>query len=135
MYLLWMKERHRGTHANIEEYTRRNTRFRVHSYTQLKPSPEIIPYLKRAGFSNVAKIGCLNIDSRLVVALLERWRPKTHIFHLPTGECTITLEDVSMLLGLRVNGKAVNGTTQLGNNVYLDNLGIDPPTDKKMGIL
>lgn len=115
--------------------TPRNTRFRVHSHTQLKPSPEIIPYLERAGFSNVTKIDCLNIDSRLVVALLERWRPETQTFHLSTGECTITLDDVSMLLGLRVNGKAVNGTTQLDNNVYLDNLGIDPPTDKKMGIL
>ncbi|MBA0765831.1 hypothetical protein Gotri_014953, partial [Gossypium trilobum] len=44
-----------------------------------------------------------------VCALVERWRPKTHTFHLPCGECTITLKDVSIQIGLRVNGKVVTG--------------------------
>ena len=33
-------------------------------------------------------------------ALVDRWRPETHKFHLPVGEMTSTLQDVSMLLGL-----------------------------------
>ncbi|CAK8563590.1 unnamed protein product [Lathyrus sativus] len=63
--------------------------------------------------------------------MLERWRPETHTFHLPTGECTITLEDVSMLLGLRVNGKAANGPTQVGGDVYMEHLGVEPTTSDK----
>ncbi|KAF1891541.1 hypothetical protein Lal_00012434 [Lupinus albus] len=43
--------------------------------------------------------------------LTERWRPETHTFHLPCGECTITLEDVSLQLGMNVNGLPVTGPT------------------------
>ncbi|KAH1122140.1 hypothetical protein J1N35_005300 [Gossypium stocksii] len=43
---------------------------------------------------------------------VERWRPETHTFHLPCGECTITLEDVQLQLGLPVDGYTVIGSTQ-----------------------
>ncbi|MBA0682361.1 hypothetical protein Goari_024086, partial [Gossypium aridum] len=42
-------------------------------------------------------------------ALVERWRPETHIFHLPCGECTITLENISLQFGLPVNGEVDMG--------------------------
>ncbi|MBA0749174.1 hypothetical protein Gogos_003132, partial [Gossypium gossypioides] len=40
------------------------------------------------------------LDLTLLSALVERWRPETHTFHLPYGECTITLEDVQLQLGI-----------------------------------
>jgi hypothetical protein len=39
-------------------------------------------------------------DSSLIAAFLDWWRPETHSFHLPIGEMTVSLEDVSMLFGL-----------------------------------
>ena len=45
----------------------------------------------------------------MFTTLVERWRPKTHTFHLPWGKCTITLEDVARHLGIRVDGRAVIG--------------------------
>ncbi|KAF1862276.1 hypothetical protein Lal_00026802, partial [Lupinus albus] len=44
-------------------------------------------------------------DSSLITVVVERWRPETHTFHLPCGECTITLEDVSLQLGVNVTGR------------------------------
>ncbi|MBA0765808.1 hypothetical protein Gotri_014945 [Gossypium trilobum] len=35
------------------------------------------------------------------------WRPETHTFHLPCGECTITLEDVALQLGLPMDGLVI----------------------------
>ncbi|MBA0850697.1 hypothetical protein Goshw_004605, partial [Gossypium schwendimanii] len=37
--------------------------------------------------------GC-KLDSKLINVYIERWRPETHTFYLPCGECTITLDDV-----------------------------------------
>jgi hypothetical protein len=39
-----------------------------------------------------------------ITALVDRWRPKTHSFHLRTGEMTVTLEDIAMILAVPIEG-------------------------------
>ncbi|KAM7486437.1 hypothetical protein LguiA_002446 [Lonicera macranthoides] len=39
--------------------------------------------------------------------MVERWRQETHTFHLPVRECSITLQDVALLLGLPIDGLVV----------------------------
>nr|KYP37757.1 Serine/threonine protein phosphatase 7 long form isogeny [Cajanus cajan] len=51
----------------------------------------------------VAEMSYFPIDHHLILALVELWRPETQTFHMKFGECTIMLEDVSILLGLKVH--------------------------------
>ncbi|XP_072076888.1 protein MAIN-LIKE 1-like [Arachis hypogaea] len=71
----------------------------------------IIPYLERAGLYHQARLNThwFWLDEPLVSAFIERWRPETHTFHMPFGECTITLQDVAYQLGLPVDSQAVSG--------------------------
>ena len=73
----------------------------------------IIPLLQQAGFYGVVHLGFISLNWHLITAFIERWGPKTHTFHLPQGECTITLKDITILLGLPVDGVAVTSNTSL----------------------
>ncbi|MFQ6640190.1 hypothetical protein Gotur_017021 [Gossypium turneri] len=77
------------------------------------PSSLIENYLKEASFWHMANIGWgYKLDPKLISAFIKRWRPETHTFHLPCKECTITLEDVQLQLGLPVDGSVLIGSTQ-----------------------
>ncbi|KAG9444956.1 hypothetical protein H6P81_016296 [Aristolochia fimbriata] len=72
----------------------------------------MLPYIEAAGFSALHRVQWLRLDKPLITALVERWRSETNTFHLVNSEITITLEDVAVLLGLRVDGDAVTGSTR-----------------------
>lgn len=77
-----------------------------------RPDPRIEPYLRQSGFYGLSCISFIQLDWHLITALVERWRQETHTFHMPHGECTITLQDVAIQFGLPVNGKALTGSIQ-----------------------
>ena len=52
-----------------------------------------------------------HIDRALVSAFVERWLPETNTFHLPFGEMTITLDDVSAIIGIPVVGTPIHTPT------------------------
>uniref|UniRef100_A0A1U7W273 Serine/threonine-protein phosphatase 7 long form homolog n=1 Tax=Nicotiana sylvestris TaxID=4096 RepID=A0A1U7W273_NICSY len=67
----------------------------------------VVAHLQATGFYTIFELGRMQLDWSLITALVERWRPETHVFHLSTGDATITLEDVQVLDGLRVDGQVV----------------------------
>ncbi|XP_070005499.1 serine/threonine-protein phosphatase 7 long form homolog [Nicotiana sylvestris] len=67
----------------------------------------VVTRLQATGFYTIFELGRMQLDWSLITALVERWRPETHTFHLPTGEATITLENVQVLYGLRVDRRAI----------------------------
>ncbi|QHO43157.1 uncharacterized protein DS421_5g160430 [Arachis hypogaea] len=71
----------------------------------------IVPYLERVGLYYLARLNTrwFWLDEPLVNAFIERWRPEMHTFHMPFGECTITLQDVAYQLGLTVDSLPVSG--------------------------
>ncbi|KAG8499661.1 hypothetical protein CXB51_006073 [Gossypium anomalum] len=75
------------------------------------PDARLMPYLELAGFESAALIRTFDLRYNLISALVERWRPETHTFHLPCGECTVTLEDVALQLGLPIDGSPVTGVS------------------------
>ena len=74
------------------------------------------------------------IDWPLITCLVERWWPKTHTFHVPIGEMTITLQDVAIILGLRIDEPAVIGTCVLDvAELCGELLGVTQPADALRG--
>ena len=73
----------------------------------------VLNIVKRVGLEGLHRTPSREIDHNLITAFVERWRPKTHTFHLPHGETTITLKDVKVLLGIPIDGEAIVGTTDL----------------------
>jgi hypothetical protein len=50
-----------------------------------------------------------------LTALIDRWRPETHSFHLPCGEMTVTLEDWGMITAMPIEGQALTGRVERTN--------------------
>ncbi|XP_072089574.1 serine/threonine-protein phosphatase 7 long form homolog [Arachis hypogaea] len=74
-------------------------------------SPIVETHLRETGYYHVSHIGIVQCQSAMINALIERWRPETHTFHFLVGECSVSLEDVAMILGLLTNEIPVTGPT------------------------
>ncbi|XP_039841332.1 protein MAIN-LIKE 2-like [Panicum virgatum] len=123
-------ERHRGRIHEERTEVLKPLRPRLHK--PLTWDDRYAPYFKRAGFLLLAWLvnaGLPRMDNAALTALVDRLRPETHTFHLPAGEMTVTLQDVAMLFGLRIDGRAVTGT--ICPNGWRDRvellLGVHPP--------
>ena len=79
------------------------------------------PMLVGMGLWQVSQMHIDKLDPALITALVERWRPETHTFHMPTGEITITLQDVAVMWGLPIDGPPVTGKSDVMLNHHLTN--------------
>ncbi|KAH1199659.1 Serine/threonine-protein phosphatase 7 long form [Glycine max] len=113
--VLWMQPKHVSEHVwNGEPDRKLHIRRAVPTYQGEEQIPEeIVPLLWQCGFYWIMKMGYLKINAALISAFIERWRPETHMFHLRCGEATITLQDMSILLGLRTDGAPLIGSKNL----------------------
>ena len=78
----------------------------------------------------MATLGFIRLDWSLITALVERCRSETHTFHLPVGECIITLQDVAVQFGLPIDGEPVTGRVRLNWVALCERLlGVIPPPE------
>ena len=90
----------------------------------------ICPYMIHAGFYGVYRLGHIMIDWPLITCLVERWQPKTHTFYVPIRVMMITLQDVAIILGLRIDEPAVTKTCVIDvAELCGELLGVTPPVD------
>lgn len=114
LLFLHAKHRARGIYTGAIEDRQLTIRRCDASLWDHVPIPnEVNNYVRQAGFANVIGGGRIFIDHALITALVERWRPETHTFHLPIGEATVTLQDVEVLWGLHIDGSPVIGNDEM----------------------
>ncbi|KAF1869525.1 hypothetical protein Lal_00017100 [Lupinus albus] len=104
---------------------------RMRHVNMFDEEPLLNDILQLTGFSKLSSLRSFNIDPCLITALVERWRLETHTFHLPHGECTITLEDVSLQIGVNVNGLPLAGPTYFDWNEICEELLGKVPSDEQ----
>src|SRR6185369_678962 len=66
--------------------------------------------LREAGLLTLGRLvegGPIQLDRSLLMALVDRWRPETHTFHVPCGEVAPTPQAVAYPLGLPIVGAVV----------------------------
>lgn len=64
--------------------------------------------------------------------------PETHTFHLPIGDMTITLQNIAMILGLRIHRPLITGTCEIDWSLLCSELlgVVSPPSQiRSLGIL
>jgi len=90
--------------------------------------------IDQAGFGHVLKVDNMKINHLMVTTLCERWRIETHTFHMPLGETTVTLEDVSLQLGVPIDDEPLTSGSS-GNLLKLcqELLGDIPPENMFTG--
>ena len=95
----------------------------------------VIDIIKLLRLEGLFRAPSREIDHCLILALVERWRPETHTFHLPHGEISITLQDVEVIYELPIEGEVLVGPTVVvdGNwsQLCMELLGFTPVNDNK----
>ena len=83
--------------------------------------PRVMEAVELAGFGALCRAGHTLVDHHLITALVERWRPETHTFHLHCGETTIILSDIAILWGLRIDGEPITfGLAHMLRGAWID---------------
>jgi hypothetical protein len=91
---------------NLNYYTRWYHNL-LSTHRQMRLDEWVQPYLFQISFLYVNCLDHFNIDLDLIYALIGRWRHETHTFYHRRREMTPTLQDMVILLGLPIDGRAV----------------------------
>lgn len=77
-----------------------------------EPHKLIIHYLKGVSFYHISQFEIFTFVPAFVFALVEWWRLETYRFHLLSDEATLTLTDVALLTGFRMDEHPIMGISE-----------------------
>ncbi|CAL1413774.1 unnamed protein product [Linum trigynum] len=89
--------------SEYQFYTRQGgvDRLRLYKFS----TPRVENLVRASNLYHLSSCMMHSVDYPLLEAFIERWQPDTNTFHMPFGEMTITLHDVSFLLQIPVDGE------------------------------
>jgi len=64
--------------------------------------------LKESGLLDLVYLGYATVPHALLMTLCERWHTEISSFHMPLGEMTTTLDDVTCLMHLPIKGRMLS---------------------------
>nr|XP_023892649.1 serine/threonine-protein phosphatase 7 long form homolog [Quercus suber] len=114
---------------SIQTVLRRQPMYRSSLLWDARLEGEIAAYITDARLDGLLQVPHMDLDHTLITALVERWRPETHSFHLSHGEMTITLQDMEVIMGVPVDGLPVVEYTDRNDWAHFcwEMLGHNPP--------
>lgn len=99
---------HRAVHMTERTTDLHPLKIRYHGTVDIPYDERYTEFIQPTGllpFISLVSRGGPNMNPSALTALVDRWRPETHTFHLRAGEMAPTLQDVSMILGLPIQGE------------------------------
>lgn len=81
------------------------------TYKWMKLHERAKPYMLQTVFLYINCLEHIKLDYELIHILIERWRHKTHTFHLKHRKMTPTLQDVVVLLGFLIDERTITFTS------------------------
>nr|XP_051226564.1 protein MAIN-LIKE 1-like [Lolium perenne] len=99
---------HRAVHMTEKGTDLQPLKIRYHGTSDIPYDERYTEFIRPTGllpFISLVSRGGPLMNPSALTALVDRWRPETHTFHLRAGEMAPTLQDVSMILGLPIQGE------------------------------
>ncbi|KAK1632093.1 hypothetical protein QYE76_006408 [Lolium multiflorum] len=99
---------HRAVHMTERETDLHPLKIRYHGTSDIPYDERYTEFIRPTGlmpFISLVSRGGPHMNPSALTALVDRWRPETHTFHLRAGEMAPTLQDVSMILALPIQGE------------------------------
>ncbi|KAK1697482.1 hypothetical protein QYE76_014179 [Lolium multiflorum] len=99
---------HRAVHMTEKGTDLQPLKIRYHGTSDIPYDERYTEFIQPTGllpFISLVSRGGPLMNPSALTALVDRWRPETHTFHLRAGEMAPTLQDVSMILGLPIQGE------------------------------
>ncbi|KAK1652291.1 hypothetical protein QYE76_070096 [Lolium multiflorum] len=123
---------HRAVHMTERETDLHPLKIRYHGTSDIPYDERYTEFIRPTGlmpFISLVSRGGPHMNPSALTALVDRWRPETHTFHLRAGEMAPTLQDVSMILALPIQGEPLcMNTASDGWRQQMANLiGMAPP--------
>jgi len=81
-------------------------------------------------------LGYATVPHALLMTLCDRWHPETSTFHMPTGEMTVTLDDVACLMHVSIEGRILAHRKKMsrhdGVELLVEHLGVSNSEAEKI---